>query len=837
MDIERGFLEIVFKKIPYNEIYQNNQFDLKISKEAFYKYSSDIFNQYSDDEKSNIFDYFDRRINNSNGKGIFEVLAQIAAAFLTYNGCEIQCKYEQILRWRQISFQLGQDLFTTAYLAKLDFDFNKQTQFFAWSPIIKTNNKRLHNILDQGMAENHFHLGGSTQIFTLSWICLMNHISERSRDFKKIKVYLDNNTINRTTDLHRESLYIQCIKASYIRLYLFAKSHGNDVFEAENNLDKMDVMYADKLQRVINEFQFEYSAQSTYGYLDYAYEKSSMVFNENDNRILVGERNFLYNCFTNIFMGNFTEKDIKYFLVYLKIKQTFRNELIQTNGRVGFKNFANYQDRKEYFISNYPKYEHELVRLALNSTLSSQNIVSLEARICPKDTLTKNIEAIKYFDCHTKNKEEPYEIIEKKEKKIGNDEFKHFYVLHFPKSSDTKPFYENIERDGELRKKFYHQAKEIVALLEADTSTRYRIRGIDACSNEINCRPEVFAQIFRYMTNVNLHKRLSVAMTNKPVTISMTYHAGEDFLDIADGLRAIDEALLFCNMNRGSRLGHALALGLDVMSYYKFKNYKMILRKQDILDNIAWLIGRASEYGISLNSSLVCRIEQKFYEYYNEVYGNISHENITIWDYFNAWKLRGDNPKLYLVDEVLDMHLKSEPMFQSDYFKINREVSDNIRMNRKCRNLYYRYHFDKNVRLNGIVNDIFEVDGEYIKLVQAIQKKIQFNIADKGISIENNPSSNYLISVISKYEQHPIVKLNNTMLTYDTKELRECPQLSVSVNTDDQGVFDTLLENEYALLARAIEKCKDDNGEKKYKPSMVYDWIDHVRKMGLGQVF
>ena len=37
--------------------------------------------------------------------------------------------------------------------------------------------------------------------------------------------------------------------------------------------------------------------------------------------------------------------------------------------------------------------------------------------------------------------------------------------------------------------------------------------------------------------------------------------------------------------------------------------------------------------------------------------------------------------------------------------------------------------------------------------------------------------------------------------------------LSLSINMDDQGVFDTLLENEFALLELALRKAKDENGQ------------------------
>ena len=62
-------------------------------------------------------------------------------------------------------------------------------------------------------------------------------------------------------------------------------------------------------------------------------------------------------------------------------------------------------------------------------------------------------------------------------------------------------------------------------------------------------------------------------------------------------------------------------------------------------------------------------------------------------------------------------------------------------------------------------------------------------------------------------------------------------QLSVSINTDDQGVFDTLLENEYALMALALKKKKDKKNNKIYDIEDIYEWIDYVRKMGIEQSF
>ena len=102
-----------------------------------------------------------------------------------------------------------------------------------------------------------------------------------------------------------------------------------------------------------------------------------------------------------------------------------------------------------------------------------------------------------------------------------------------------------------------------------------------------------------------------------------------------------------------------------------------------------------------------------------------------------------------------------------------------------------------------------------------------------GIGIETNPSSNYLIGTIQKYEEHPILRFNSRKLRKTEKN----SSLHVSINTDDQGVFDTMLENEYAMMALALKKAKNDSHEPLYDIEDIYEWIDYVRRMGLEQVF
>ena len=128
-----------------------------------------------------------------------------------------------------------------------------------------------------------------------------------------------------------------------------------------------------------------------------------------------------------------------------------------------------------------------------------------------------------------------------------------------------------------------------------------RIFGIDACSHEIGCRPEVFATEFRYLRKLNIYSSIvdnkvikyklnGISIHRKNPGFSVTYHVGEDFLGLCDGLRAIDEAINFLGLQRGERIGHALALGTEAIRYYELKRWTIHIRKQDLLDNYVWVL-------------------------------------------------------------------------------------------------------------------------------------------------------------------------------------------------------------------------------------------------------
>lgn len=84
-------------------------------------------------------------IKQAKGKGIYDVLFLYADKVLDLNGDMPVCRLETILNWSAISANLGQDIFTTAWLAHYDlqrYGDKRVLHDFSWPVVLKTNDKR-----------------------------------------------------------------------------------------------------------------------------------------------------------------------------------------------------------------------------------------------------------------------------------------------------------------------------------------------------------------------------------------------------------------------------------------------------------------------------------------------------------------------------------------------------------------------------------------------------------------------------------------------------------------------------------------------------------------------
>ena len=603
------------------------------------------------------------------------------------------------------------------------------------------------------------------------------------------------------------------------------------------------------------------------------YMRGNCFEGESEYKILSGERWFIYQIMNSMqrHVNNescmFSRDEYNLFFAYLRIKNELRHELIQTNGVVGLENFQIYQSRKDYFshINNWEEGEKRLARLAVRGVLSNSPVQYLEVRISPDMSAERNAENIRKYDeaiCHGISKEDIFEDMMKNlqaspwvlrgQKHTGVMPHKYYYIFHFNKKADTP-----LEKFGPLTSRHYQLRQQIAQKTEAILLLRRdypeygkRVIAIDACSQEIGCRPEVFACSFRLLKNYVTPFPTGIETLELP-QLKISYHVGEDFLDITDGLRAIDEAIRFLNLDCGDRLGHALALGIDVRKWYAVKGNHITISLQDFLDNVVWLHHVLNKYNIKDMSPLKGWLEEMYSYYFNYIYqgcagilnSNNHHQNreeytgnLDLNTYYYAWLLRGDDPQIYKdcgYDKSIDFGK------QGDKYVVNvaHMRTEDIRKIPEVTLIYYMYHYDRNVRYRGSEEKTIALPPYYIDGVAAIQKEMQEEIVRRGLAIETMPSSNVNISIMENYNEHPIRVFYNMGLTMNEFELLECPQINVSINTDNNGTFATRLENEYALLACAMEQIKLENGKPKYKREAIYNWLDNIRKMGLRQAF
>lgn len=766
---------------------------------------------------------------------VFNALLHFSRETLHLRNGDPICYFQELLRWHSLTVLLGEDLLVTAYLAAHDLKRGENRANFDWEPYLNHDSREINAIFERPFVDLHAHLKGSSLNFELNWICLMNHIGKRQEQFAQLNKFQQPIPVIKY-DNKSNSNYTKIIQAAAIRLLLFYSYHDqNEQSQSLSEEFLLSILNVESEKEAIGlAEQLQEKISLTITMFGHHFEKSN---NEDDFEIpdyaieghdpfiyavLGGERQIMYNIFKCIFNGTSCKPYIStLFYAYLVIKGQLRKEMIQQNSGVGFANFALYQDRKELFILEGSIYEKLVPQLSVISFLGrNPENRYLETRIAPKNTINENIEYIR-----------------RNEKSIQDDRFfskplfkewNYHYIYHFIKKRDDTPDADKKEspRHRDLRQQIKCQAEAIYEFRNTGEFTEVgKVIGIDAANSEIYCRPEVFAQAFRFLREHKLDRK------DRPNDLGFTYHVGEDFYDIVDGLRALEEVIFFLGFRSGDRLGHALALGTDVTRYYQRREYTISMTKQVLLDNTAWL------YVKSLRTEgynpTCAYLQEVFNHYFTYIYGE-NKDHCNILTYYQSWLLRGNDPSFFKEDSSDSSTLVTNQWNQCS-FNNNFQEAREARKNKTACHLYYQYHYDLKVKKRGEEAETLkfkeDVRKDLLKSIETIQQQLLTEIEKKHLVIECNPSSNYKIGEFDRYDEHPIIKFFNYGL--NTEYPRH--DISVSINTDDKGIFATSLEREYSLMALAMEKHYSEGYYN--SPRTIVEWLDKIRAMSLEQRF
>lgn len=794
MDLMRIFARIAFSEA---DVPLDIESDSKKALTDFVNAGRRLYPELSDDRLKTLFglcrDSWQKREGRSN---IFHMVLTLAETMLTTDNGHPKVIHRHLLRWNELSAVLDSELFVCALLAWENL--HRPDTFMPdlhWPHVLNCDHPELNGLYRQmQLVEGHSHLKASADVFDISWICLMNHCRDRRKQFNKVEH--EHNS--------PDGILYRCyLDAARCRLRLFQSCGCGELSDSFTNAVNGMPWELDNGDDIDTELQRLRCWDAKGSIYDYASPRPDPVADDSASDptdIFTGERTLLYKALRRIFIDG--DREITNCLYkYILAKNRIRMAMIQINSNMGFGNFARFEKIKDIFIDHdkYKKYGRLLKSLPVSTAAAYHFVKRMETRVTPKNTARQLLTDLLKTESLIRTG-------------LPSD-CSYALICHFIKSADETPVRSicgvaESERDHRLREKVRQQA---IAIHGAAPRLPMLV-GIDAAASELDARPEVFAQAFRYLRQCGLH---------------FTYHAGEDYYDIADGLRTIDEVVSMTGMHGGDRIGHGTALGIDSARFYEACHHSIAMPKQILLDNIAWLLCRSLELGIGLDDSLRHRLRQRFDSLYAEIFGN---SKISPDIYFMSMCLRGDDPSSYTGEclrkinpiDTIDSWVRYSLNQSSDHdlvqYRADKEVYD----------LYKRYHYDAGVRQRGAEITEFDVSPSYASLIGRMQEGIMSMLAKIRIAVECCPTSNLRISRLGRYDYHPVIALSDPSAT-----LRP----AVTVNTDDLGIFCTSLDNEYNLIAAAMYKQKTPAGEARFTSDEILSRIKKLIENGWNYAF
>lgn len=693
-------------------------------------------------------------------------VATQAGRMLTKEAGMPRVRKEQLLRWRMISLPVSEDLLSLSWLALKEKDDVDGRKDFIWEdtlPITAAEWKALSK--GKSLSDLHSHLGASSDAFNIRWIFWMNN-----RTFKPDK----------KSKLKQEVGIEWAAMAAVIRYHLFEVCKGYGVAQAVRE-GILDSFKEDVYWQILVDGGFEKIDSAKHNSLkpnigrvehwDYAItdELSCDERRKNSPYILhVGERYIMYEFLRRLYRGEQRAKEMaEYFYLYLLIKCSYRKLFLQTNEQVGLSNYQEYEGENKQGIDNMGEARK---RYALQTAIGERGKHYVESRIS--------------WQWDKKGMKSPVPTIHIEKSLFGNKVGDREKLLRRIRLvvSYSKSDFQHDDKNNELKALTNTYEDILQRMLKNKTlqDKEFSIVGIDFTGSDEKARPEVYAQLVRYARR---HQKMSLKQ--------FTYHAGEDFYDVLDGIRTIDEVLRYLKWDEHCRIGHALALATRPERYYELRGWNVIATRQVLLDNLVWFLEMCGVVGYRIGKVQRSEIANKIKSLYEEIGYS---EDFDLGKYTDSMKLRGNHP--IGAGRAEGLSLFAQTALDDD------AALEALRRDAVVSTMFHDYYNGKNIRKEGEVLAFWRMPREIVGAVSRIQKHLLQEIATKKIAIETCPTSNYKIGYFDKYIDLPLFTF-----------LEQLPDNAISINTDDKGIIATSIENEYALIAAAMEKSRKYKGK------------------------
>jgi adenosine deaminase len=488
---------------------------------------------------------------------------------------------------------------------------------------------------------------------------------------------------------------------------------------------------------------------------------------QKDYPYLMSAEGLMYMLMLREFSLTKNETLAGFFHFYLLILGLTNRLLVQQTHQAGFQQFQKHtlnglrEESEKLYTKRYLQMQGN----------DSTHLRFLEGRFSPK---SKQKDLIKFIDTIWKGWEKMHGEIPTISENASENKPQLRLIAHFIKKEDKHP--DEFIRHKQLRKEIWERARVLSALLINHTKYREKVVGVDAAASEFDAPPEVFAPIFRMLRRGGIKH--------------FTYHAGEDFYHIVSGLRAVYEAVTFCDLQQGDRIGHATATALCPKLWHKEIGNPIRIRQGEYLDNLVFtyhlIINSKIEKLHVLVPFIINRVQNLNYEIYKK------HHSIAVLE--KAWLMRKCCPLHTLYQKKDDVDVI--PVFDEewnlpiieDFLESRQYLHDNA-----IWSAYSDYHEEKYKKNYDkiIIVDPFEIlkNDDIVDLQLALLEIMN----NKEIVIETLPTSNVRIGLHRNFSSYHL--WNWIKWKKDGKSIPP-----IIVGSDDTGIFATNIYNEYANI-------------------------------------
>ncbi|RKI73745.1 hypothetical protein D7X55_04450 [Corallococcus sp. AB049A] len=451
--------------------------------------------------------------------------------------------------------------------------------------------------------------------------------------------------------------------------------------------------------------------------------------------------------------------------------------------------------------------EEHLAESALRHTRRGMHLGSLEMRATPEpDWVSIRDQARNLAQAHMAAPERPesaliFHFIKERELSQGRGGHAR---LHADPSGNSSGF-----RFGDWFLGRRRQALAIRTALTHHPELLLVIRGLDVASAELATPTWVtvplLQQVRRQSRTTASHLR-RLAPQWEATELHITYHAGEEFRRLVEGLRRIHELIESGILQTGDRIGHGLALGPDAPRLAELHPVA-VQPAEERLDDLLWELDRYGQGQLPTQPARVERVRSEATALARELLG-LSRVELDLL--------------------LLARRYRHDPQVL-EYLRFPDEPEPRARMDRVLR-LVWQHLTDAGVFRRG--QRLVEVHNHPAETAMAAEAQawLRSLLREREITVESNPSSNLLVLNMLGLEHHPAMALGPHLpVAHEAASAARPPEapppLLVSINSDDPVTFATSLADEYAHLYFALVRRGLSAHE-------ALRWLDQLRENG-----